>query len=467
MAMSAPSRQKSALSTEGAIRTVMDRGRTAKRSVSAVSAGGRPSLRTRSTALPARTFRPAAGVVPSTVPGGCRRRAKQHRTHGQPGVFDGLRAPRPSSRWTTSGTIGASGSFASATTVGDALRPLVSIGAVGRAPLRPSDRRPVARWRRLSSMSCSESGCPGRPGSSLFTPATPPAAPMANPGHDGDGHAHQPRASGGRACARIPRWPSRRPGAGARRTRRRCRGCCGSTRSRPRSSTRAGTAPVGGRLERELGMRSEERVDHRRRSPRARGSRCCRSSNPPASRRPPRRAEWRAAQPPSTAKSDTRSRQRASGCRRNVPVPVHGTSTQHDIHRRDGGRAGIGDDGEQVARVEAAEAQQHALDARTGCGRRRRPVPRAVTARAPCCRGPRTGRPRRRPAGISAYCVTSVAAGSCTYSSPCLNAPKFGERDAGAESNRIGHAAARRRSPRPRLRASRRAARARRRTGAR
>ena len=49
-------------------------------------------------------------------------------------------------------------------------------------------------------------------------------------------------------------------------------------------------------------------------------------------------------------------------------------------------------------------------------------------ARASCRPAPRTDRRRAHPAGTSAYCVTSVDAGSCTKNSPCLKRAELRER---------------------------------------
>jgi hypothetical protein len=100
---------------------------------------------------------------------------------------------------------------------------------------------------------------------------------------------------------------------------------CGSTRSRPASSTVAGTAPSGGGSSRQFLFSVRKR------------STCVSFSSVSSehvlyTRRPPgftmADAERRISRctAPMTARSEVLRRHRASGCRRNVPVPVQGTS---------------------------------------------------------------------------------------------------------------------------------------------
>ena len=65
-----------------------------------------------------------------------------------------------------------------------------------------------------------------------------------------------------------------------------------------------------------------------------------------------------------TARSDTLSRQRASGCRRNVPVPVHGTSISTASTGATAGTRASPTNGHDVARLEPAHVLAHARQPR-------------------------------------------------------------------------------------------------------
>ena len=117
-----------------------------------------------------------------------------------------------------------------------------------------------------------------------------------------------------------------------------------------------------------------------------------------------------------------RNRQRASGWRLKVPVPVHGTSTST---ASTGSIAGKRASATTAARFVASmrPSPSNILSTRVRL--------RSAAITSDALRESSTALPpgaahrsaTTAPAGTAAYCVTSVAAGSCTKSNPCLNAP--------------------------------------------
>ena len=195
--------------------------------------------------------------------------------------------------------------------------------------------------------------------------------------------------------------PRNRTDAAAPRTRRRCRDAAGARaavrrRARPRAPRPRAAARAAS-----PGCRRGSSRPARRSLP-SRASRCCRSSSPPgrtavaAARRIERCIAG------STARSLTLSRQRASGCRRKVPVPVQGTSIEHARPCRvTAGKRASPTNGHDVARVEPAHVLAHARQPRERRvagehdARRARQLERLAARRGAQVGDPRAGRERR------------------------------------------------------------------------
>src|SRR5581483_2049679 len=196
---------------------------------------------------------------------------------------------------------------------------------------------------------------------------------------------------------------------------------CGSTRRRPASSTESGTVPGGG------GSSAKSVCA-------ARNVSTCSSFSSTSSEhvlytsRPPGRTTVAAASSsvrcttPITARSLGLRRHRASGCRRKVPVPVHGASRSTTSTGRTHGRRASATTGytlgtamrrtESAIRKVRAKTASHAATRAAVRDSSKAFPPGAAHRSATVAFG-----------GTAAYRTTIVAPGSCTKQWPCWNTP--------------------------------------------